>query len=150
MNSTMKTTARLVFLCGALVLCAGPNVWAAEKWADPKLPVTEGLELWLDAARLPAANEANGVSPPRAGGGVSVWYDASGRKRDARQDGPGRRPQFRTDLATVSAAPAIVFDGRDDVLVSDITGVDLRDFTVFVVASPYAGGVFRAILAANE
>ncbi|HBI42408.1 MAG TPA: hypothetical protein DDY78_06045, partial [Planctomycetales bacterium] len=32
----------------------------AEKWADSALPVTDGLELWLDAGRLNAARKAHG------------------------------------------------------------------------------------------
>ena len=35
---------------------------AVEPWADPKLPVTDGLELWLDAARIDAAAKANKAS----------------------------------------------------------------------------------------
>src|SRR5205085_8278804 len=123
---------------------------AAEKWADPALPVSDGLELWLDATRLPAAHEANGISPPRPSGAVSVWYDASGKHRDARQDAPAKRPVFRVDLAA-APAPVVQFDGRDDTLVADVTGLDLRDFTVFVVGSPFSNaGMFRAMLAANQ
>lgn len=124
---------------------------AAEQWAHPDLPVTDGLELWLDAGRLAAASAANRVSPPRAGGAVAMWYDGSGKKRDARQDGPGRRPIWRMDLVSGDAAPVLQFDGRDDVLVSDVAGAGLDDFTVFVVAAPFSNaGGFRAIVSANE
>ena len=47
------TTLRLALV--ALVLLVGPAP-AAEKWADDKLPVTNDLELWLDAAKLSAAH----------------------------------------------------------------------------------------------
>ena len=136
----------------AILVCVVGSVasHAAEPWADPALPVTDGLELWLDATRTPAASEANALASPRPGGALYAWHDGSGHKRDARQDGPGRRPVWRTDLASGPASPVVQFDGRDDVLVADVTGVDLRDFTVFAVAAPFSSGAFRAVLSTNE
>lgn len=153
----MNTLTR--WLLVALLAAAFPGASsAAEKWADARLPVAEGLEVWLDATTLPAASGANGVSPPRAGGGVGVWYDGSGKKRDARQDAPGKRPQWRVDLAEpqadfgeLSRVAVIQFDGRDDTLVAEVAGLNLRDFTVFVVGAPFSNqGMFRALLAVNE
>jgi hypothetical protein len=142
-----------VVFTGAVFTGAAPTP-AAEKWADPALPVTQGLEIWLDATRLPAAYEANGTSPPRAGGTVAAWYDASGHHRDATQDAPGRRPAFRTDLAkdySSDGAAAVAFDGRDDGLLASVAGLDLHDFTVFVVAAPFSnGGTFRGFVSLNE
>src|SRR5688572_3335744 len=108
----MRPATRVVL--GLLVVATfAPQARAAEPWADKNLPVTDGLALWLDATRIGPATEAAGAAPPRAGGAVAVWHDASGNKRDARQDAPGRRPQFRTDL-TPSQSPTVQFDGRDD------------------------------------
>ena len=146
----MKTHSR-VALSLVLVLMSLPSpAPAAEKWADPNLPVADGLGLWLDATRIAAAAEAGGASPPREGGAVSVWHDGSGTKRDARQDAPGRRPVFRTGMTGTRAAPVVQFDGRDDGLLADVPGIDLKNFTVFVVACPFSNrGAFRAMLSTN-
>src|SRR5262249_8560378 len=77
---------------GALVLgvlpAAGPGRPGptVEKWADPKLPVTAGLELWLDAAR------ASGDKLVPHDGKLEVWYDASGKGRHLRQPAADTRP----------------------------------------------------------
>jgi hypothetical protein len=49
-----RFVAVLVLAC----LTGFPAARAVEPWADPKLPVTDGLELWLDAARIDAAAKA--------------------------------------------------------------------------------------------
>src|SRR4051812_43008538 len=142
---------RRVICALGLVAClvVTSTVRAAEKWADPRLPVPDGLDAWFDATTLAAASEANGNSPPRAGGAVATWYDGSGHRRDVRQDAPGKRPQYRVDLA--KAQSAIQFDGRDDTVVADVAGMELRDFTVFVVGAPFSNaGMFRAFFAVNE
>jgi hypothetical protein len=46
--------SRLLFVAACAFAAAGAAVRAAEPWADPKLPVTRGLTLWLDATRLTA------------------------------------------------------------------------------------------------
>src|SRR5436853_7275933 len=97
----MRLVIRALGLVACLVVTS--TVRAAEKWADPRLPVTDGLDVWFDATTLAAASEANGSSPPRAGGAVATWFDGSGHTRDARQDAPGKRPQYRVDLATQAA-----------------------------------------------
>src|SRR5207248_11445811 len=51
-------TMRFRFLLALLLLATPQTASAVEPWADPKLPVTDGLELWLDAGHLdPAAKE---------------------------------------------------------------------------------------------
>ena len=55
------------FLALALAFTLTASAPAVEPWADPKLPVTDGLELWLDASRIDAAAKANKASlPPTA------------------------------------------------------------------------------------
>src|SRR5437867_12008534 len=49
-----------------------------EPWADPDLPKAEGLVLWLDAARQPAAWKAHGKPVLGDGAALDVWYDGSG------------------------------------------------------------------------
>ena len=146
----MRTKRHL--LCVLTVsLLAATSSGAADPWSDPKLPVSDGLELWLDATRIAQASEAAGAAPPRPGAAVGAWYDGSGNKRHAQQPAQGRRPILKTDLVPGGPAPVMLFDGRDDGLVADVAGMNLKDFTLIAVASPFSnGGFYRAILAANE
>src|SRR5262245_18859556 len=126
---------------GALALAGadqpGPTV---TKWADPKLPVTAGLELWLDAAR------ANGDQLAPHDGKLEVWYDASGKGRHLRQPVADARP---TRLPAGGSA-VVRFDGLDDHLRAVKQGAELEAFTVFVVAAPRLNpGGFRGVLAFN-
>lgn len=105
----------------SLLLCA----LAQEPWADERLKVRDGLELWLDAAR------------PGEGRPEGVWRDASGRGRHA-----GGKALFGTQ--------GVRFDGRGQQLSVEAPGCVFRDLTIFIVAAPFrnAGG-FRALLALN-
>ena len=108
---------------------------AAEPWADPKLPVTDGLELWLDAGRAEAT-----------GGKVAVWRDASGRKRDVKQPQAADQPA----LLKFSGGAVVRFDGENDALRSAGPKTELTAFTVFVAVAPRANpGDFRGFLAFN-
>src|SRR5690242_7083773 len=62
-------------LCICLVMTLCLACAAAEPWADARLSTTDGLELWLDAARAGAA----GAGRDREA--VEVWHDASGHER---------------------------------------------------------------------
>ena len=55
-----------------------PNARAVEKWADPKLTVQGGLELWLDAGQLNAARQAQGL--PALKNGEAVVGPVSGSR----------------------------------------------------------------------
>jgi putative heme-binding domain-containing protein len=118
-----------------------------ERWADPRLQVTEGLALWLDASRMSAARQAQGRPPLSNGEPVDVWYDTSGNGRHCTQGFPKSRPTF---LAT-GAAAAIRFDGASDCLSATGPKQAVKDFTIILLAAPRSNaGVFRALLAANE
>ncbi len=99
---------------------------AQEAWADPGLPVKEGLELWLDGTR------------PDPG---DLWPDASGKKRDLRAPSGEARPRRRVS--------GFAFDGKDDRL--EARGLpDFDEFTLVLVASPASNpGGFRALASAN-
>ncbi len=66
------------------------------------LPVTNGLELWLDANSLNDRRKAKGEEELSDGDKVSVWYDLSGNGRDLTQDFPDCRPTF---LASQGGVP---------------------------------------------
>jgi putative heme-binding domain-containing protein len=111
-----------------------------EKWADPALPVTSGLELWLDAAR------AHGAELVPFDGKLAVWFDASGKGRHLRQPTVEAQPT-RLPLGDVAI---VRFDGNDDVLRSASVSTERERLTLFVVAAPRRNpGGFRAVLALN-
>ncbi len=117
------------------------------RWAAPGLGVTDGLELWLDAAQLNAARQAHGLDALKSGDAVETWFDASGHGRNVRQRTAASRPQ----LVRVGNDWLVRFNGTDNHL--RFTGQNrwLSGCTVFVVVAPRANpGGFRGILAANE
>jgi len=119
---------------------------AIERWADPKLPVREGLELWFDASRENAARE--GRRPLVANGGpLDQWHDASGLKRHVRQPVSPARPR----LIRESGGAVVRFDGNDDFLSAANLESSFTNITLFIRAAPRtnAGG-FRAFLAFNR
>jgi hypothetical protein len=117
------------------------------RWADPRLGVTDGLELWLDAGRLNAARQARGLDSLKSGDAIETWFDASGHGRSVRQSVAASRPQ----LVRVGEDWLVRFDGTDNHLRCTGQNRFLSGATVFAVAAPRANpGGFRALLAANE
>ncbi len=139
MHATLPT--RFLSPLLAVLALAGAGVRAAEKWADAKLPVTSGLELWLDAAR------ATADKPPPLDGKLETWADASGKGRHLVQPKANARP-VRTPVGTSSV---VRFDGEDDHLRAVKQGLTADTFTVYVVAAPRQNpGGFRGVLAFNS
>ena len=107
-----------------------------EPWADANLPVTDGLELWLDANRIEAAHtprKAPERRRPPAGGKLATWFDnASGKSRNLSQSLAASRPT----LTMVGDASIVRFDGEDDHLRLTEGKGELKAFTVFIVAAP--------------
>jgi putative heme-binding domain-containing protein len=130
------------------------SVRAAEEWADSNLKITAGLELWLDASRLPQAAQYFRQPPLNSRDSVESWFDASGHRRHARQVNSAFRPLFRDDLITRSIGKgqaALFFDGLDDRLQISGVGKDLQDVTIFIVGSPQTmPGNFSAFLSLGE
>jgi putative heme-binding domain-containing protein len=138
----MTPSLRSAFVC--CVLVAGglrADVPKPEKWADPKLPVTAGLELWLDASR------ASGDKATHPDGKLDAWFDASGKGRHLRQSAADARP-----VRLPGGTSAVVrFDGIDDHLRAVKQGAELESFTLFVVTAPRLNpGGFRGVLAFNR
>jgi putative heme-binding domain-containing protein len=137
---------RFRFLLAFALASAPVAAQAVEPWADPKLPVTEGLELWLDAGRVDAAAKAT-KEKAVVDGKLAVWHDGSGKGRHVRQPVAGARPalvQLGDGLAVAR------FDGEDDHL--RLTGGkdELKAFRAFVVVAPRMNpGDFRGFLALN-
>src|SRR5262245_40065639 len=111
-----------------------------EPWADPKLPIRDGLELWLDASR------AWGDKIAPFDGKLAEWLDASGNGRHLRQPTESARP---TRLPAGDAA-VVRFDGIKEHLRTIKQNKELASFTVFIVAAPRHNlGGFRALFAFN-
>src|SRR5437879_3547990 len=94
----------------AAVLFSATLLPAAEPWADPKLRVTSGLELWLDAGRIIEVQKALKQPALKDQAPLEVWPDASGKGRDVRQAKEAARPR----LVHVGADWLVRFDGKDD------------------------------------
>jgi putative heme-binding domain-containing protein len=130
---------RCRFAVVLLTLVSAPT-FAAEKWADQRLPVTAGLELWFDAAKTSAAG------PGETGQNLASWADASGHGRQLVQPRADSRPA----AVRVGDRSVVRFDGKDDHL--RVTGLNrsLDAVTVFLVAAPHSNpGTFTAFCAAN-
>ncbi len=150
----MKPLARFLALASLLVGAAsvgevraadeaGPRL---EQWADGRLPVTRGLAVWLDAARLAEARAAAGKPPLADGDPVDEWPDASGGARHLVQQNKTAQPRW---WPTGSFA-AVRFDGRDDFLAREEGDLAFDDVTIFLVAAPYSAPEwFSALLATS-
>ncbi len=126
-------TARRFIVLFFLTAAAPVSSAAPEAWTDAKLPVRDGLQLWLDATRI------NGEI-------VGDWRDGSGHGRHVRQELAVARPT----LAKLGGSAVVRFDGVDDHLRAVQPGGELKTFTVFVVAAPRANpGFFRGLMAFN-
>jgi putative heme-binding domain-containing protein len=133
-----------ILVSGMALGCGTGPVRAAENWADKRLPVTDGLELWLDAARQNAARRARGEATVADGQKLDVWYDASGHGRHLAQKDVRSQPAF----AAGEGYRAVRFDGETQHLSRAGLGRSYQDLTVFVVAAPFSNaGGFRAVLA---
>jgi hypothetical protein len=79
------------------------------------LPVTSGLQLWLDASDSATLFDATtGGSLVAADGGVSRWEDKSGSGRHATQGTSANRPARKT--AIQGSKDVLRFDGSNDSL----------------------------------
>lgn len=136
------------FLLGLGVFFASLHpISAAVPWADAKLPVHDGLRLWLDAGLLNASRLARGQKPLHDGDRVAAWYDASGNGHDVVQAQRTAQPTF----VGASGAPGIRFNGMNSFLSLSGQKASSGDLTLFVVAAPLANpGGFHGLLAMNE
>lgn len=122
------------------------SISAVEPWVDPRLPVTDGLELWLDASRLDAAAKSAKEPLIAANAKLAVWPDGSGKARHLRQSVDAARPT----LLRIGESFLVRFDGEDDCLRFTQQTGELRAFTAFVVVIPRMNpGDFRGFFALN-
>jgi len=125
----MKLLLSLVFTWTFLL-----EVRAAERWTDPRLPQTEGLELWFDCSRQAAARKELGWPSIMPGMLASYLVDGSGHTRNLAQLQGGARPVFREE----AGGQFLRFDGTNDVLIGTGLSARFKELSVFVVAAPHA------------
>lgn len=129
-----------------LLLVISTAAHAIEPWADNGLPVQNGLALWLDASLEAKAAKAGCAVFEKDSVPPGVWHDASGNKRDARQENANAQPRFG------SAYPARIFsfDGKAQHFGVKMDGATLKEATVFVYARVGSNeGGFRGLAAAG-
>jgi putative heme-binding domain-containing protein len=131
-------------------LSAGPTQPQRPKqqsWVDGSLPVTDGLWLWLDAARQEAAWQAHGKSPLKDGQPLDVWYDGSGHERHFSQPLESAQPKF----ISVGKQACIRFEGGQTFLTAHGTSDVVEALSIILVAAPQSnGGGFRGLMAASQ
>src|SRR5438094_5241251 len=117
---------RLLLL--TVALASTSRLHAAEPWADPKLPVSDGLELWLDAGHIEEGSKDINLAAV-VDGKIVLWPDASGKKRNPLQI---RSVAARPKLVKLGDSAVVRFDGVDDHL-RLTTGPkgELKEFTIF-------------------
>lgn len=132
------------FIAAAQFLAAQDNsTITIESWADSKIPSTEGLQWWVDSERLETAWSEHSRQAMMDGQGVDVAYDASGHKRDAKQD----RLESFPKLKTIFGKKVLTFDGKDDFLRADIGLRNTKAMTIFAIAAVESNeGLFRCLL----
>jgi putative heme-binding domain-containing protein len=129
-----------VIAAASLSLLVVTRSFAVEAWADPNLPVKDGLELWLDGAH------ATGDQPFPADGKLNKWTDASGKNRNLRSPDTKAVPS----IFKLGNIGVVRFDGIDDHLRSTKLGTKLESFTVVIVAAPRQNlGGFAAFASLN-
>ncbi len=134
------------FLLTAFILAA-PAAHALEPWADDKLPVTDGLELWLDASRQANLRATQKLNLLQENTATDTWFDASGLGRHVSQRLAESRPRFHSVVNSASFR----FDGKDDFFSAANLNTSFTNATVFIVAAPKSNvGQYPGFLAFNK
>lgn len=137
-------TVLVVGLCTGAASTLAAEGTRPEKWSDPKLTVTEGLWLWLDASRLTAAREALGLPAIKPGDPLDQWLDGSGHKRDIHQKDATSQPSY----SSADGFHAIRYSGTEAHLTRAKSEERTPELTVFLVAAPLSNaGAFVGPLA---
>jgi putative heme-binding domain-containing protein len=129
-----------------IALLVAPAAFAAEHWADSRLALTNGVELWFDASREPHARQTRDAPSPVSGRAMDYWHDASGNGRHLNQRMLDARPQWRR-----AAGSAFVhFDGQNDFFSAALPAVRFSNCTVVALVSADANpGFFRGYFSCN-
>jgi putative heme-binding domain-containing protein len=113
--------------CGVLWPCL---FYAAEPWADERLTVKDGLELWFDCSRQNAGRSELQLPPLASENETDYLIDGSGHRRHLAQPAGNERPIFRQAFS----GAFLSFDGVKDVLYASNLRDEFSNATIFVVA----------------
>lgn len=128
----MRSMLSMAVLAALAVGQSKPN-------GDDRLTVRQGLELWLDARKIPIADGA----PTET---VAEWKDQSGRERHLTQSDPNAKPR----LLLTSEGPVVRFDGVDDYLARKKIGLESKEASIFIVAAMKTNlGPFPGLISFN-
>ncbi len=120
------------------------SIAAAEVVAPP---VTNGLWLYLDAAREPSARTAAGLPPVANGRPMERWLSGDGGGVSVVQPWAAGRPVYRND----ETEAFVRFDGKDDYLSLTGSRHRVQAVTAFVLAAPRSNrGGFSGVFGAGE
>jgi putative heme-binding domain-containing protein len=130
---------------GLLLMLTLSSADALEPWTDSRLSVTNGIVLWLDASREPAARQARKMPVPTSGRPIDYWHDGSGRARHFNQRAAEARPLWRRQ----GRSAFMQFDGQNDFL-AGFPGLSLSNCTILALVAPRANpGSFRGFFSGN-
>lgn len=145
----------VLFSVGVIVLLWAPtSCWLNAQetqrsfpaWADERLTVRDGLELWFDVAKQGEAWTDAQNRPLVLGQTLDVVYDSSGQQQHARQDIEAAFPK----LESFAGERVLRFDGQDDFLRIDY-GKSYDELTLFaVVSAEKNSGLFRSFFSAAK
>jgi len=111
---------------------SGTPLQAVEPWAEPRLPVKEGLTLWLDAGKVKEGRVALGIRGfDQTSRRIDVWPDASGMGHHLRQPKVESRPV----LESSPGGSTVRFDGKGAYFSAAWTA-KFDTASVFLVAAP--------------
>jgi putative heme-binding domain-containing protein len=117
-----------------------------EPWADSRIPVADGLILWLDASHQASARDAQRAPAIPPDGSLGVWYDGSGAGHRMVQ----RVGEAQPRLVRSGDHAVVRFDGIDDHLALSGPNCEVKAFTAFLVAAPRSNsGGFLGLFAGN-
>jgi putative heme-binding domain-containing protein len=139
---------RITRLCLLLLMVPTTRLSAEEPWVDSRLPIREGLILWLDAQAQPDAWKENHTKsqPLTDGLPFDLWFDGSENKRHLVQRQVEHQPTFRQSEGFAS----VRFDGENDFLANSKPGQSVEQFTIVAFAAPESNrGGFSALLGAS-
>ena len=105
-----------------------------ESWVDSRLPVTKGLVVWLDAAKLADSRKAANLPLLQAGAPVEIWPDGSGHQHHVTQPQSKLQPTYQV----MDAFHSVRFPGPGVHLRASGLKQSFPEATVFIVAAPYS------------
>ena len=112
-----------------------------------KLPIREGLQLWLNASAQRELREVQQLAPVSDGDPLDYWCDGSGHGRNCNQRLPEARPRLRAN----SSSAFVSFDGNNDFLGASNLRQSFTNITIFILGAPRSNaGFFRGFFAMSR